>query len=71
MMGGGPGAPSKESSDKKEIVLCTLPWPEEMAKKAIGALEEEFKDVKVKYFDTRQDNGTGEPTNVPEGEYSA
>jgi hypothetical protein len=66
MMGGGPDAPSKESSDKKELVLCALPWPEDMVKKAIGALKEEFKDVEVKYFVT----GKEESTNIPEGKYS-
>jgi hypothetical protein len=70
MMGGGPEAPSKESSDKKELVLCALPWPEAMAKKAIDALKEEFKDVEVKYFETKHDSGKEEPTNIPEGKYS-
>jgi hypothetical protein len=69
MMGGGPDTPSKESSDKMELVLCALPWPESRTKKAIDALKEEFNDVEVKYFETKHDNGKQEPTNIPEREY--
>jgi|TARA_R110002003_G_scaffold234_5_gene16937 hypothetical protein len=65
-MGGGPEVPSKESG-KKELVLCTLPWPEEGAKKGLDGLKEEFKDVEVKYFHSVFNNGKSEPLDVPEG----
>jgi hypothetical protein len=62
-MGGGPDTPTKQMSSKKELVLCTLPFPEEGAKKGIEGLKEEFKDVEVKYYYTSHDK----PTEVPEG----
>jgi hypothetical protein len=69
MMGGGPDAPSKESPNKKALVLCALPWPESTTKKAVDALKEEFDDVEVEYFETKHDNGKDGPTNIPEGKY--
>ncbi|KAH7087088.1 hypothetical protein FB567DRAFT_59164 [Paraphoma chrysanthemicola] len=64
-MGGGPEVPLKESG-KKELILCTLPWPEEQVQKGIEGLKEEFKDVEVKYFHSVFDNGKSEPLQVPE-----
>ncbi|KAH7408461.1 hypothetical protein DE146DRAFT_605802 [Phaeosphaeria sp. MPI-PUGE-AT-0046c] len=65
-MGGGPDAPSKPSSSKKELVLCTLPWPQEKAEKSIAGLKEEFNDVEVDYYYTKFENGKMEPTDIPE-----
>jgi len=62
-MGGGPEAPSKQMSDKKELVLCALPFPPEAAVKPIALLKEEFNDVDLEYYYTPQQK----PTTVPDG----
>ncbi|KAH8732823.1 hypothetical protein GQ44DRAFT_696492 [Phaeosphaeriaceae sp. PMI808] len=65
-MGGGQDIPSRESSGEKELVLCTLPWPEDQAKKSIELLKEEFKDIEVRYFYTVFENGKMQSINIPE-----
>lgn len=65
-MGGGPDAPSKPALSEKQLVLCTLPWPQERAERAIAGLKEEFNNVEVEYYYTK----SGEPSNVPEGTWS-
>jgi hypothetical protein len=67
MMGGGPDTPARQSSDKTEIVLCTLPWPITRAEKAIAELEEEFKDLKVEYFHHQHEKGKMLALDVPAG----
>jgi hypothetical protein len=69
MMGGGPDAPARQASDKTETVLCTLPWPISRAEKAIAELEEEFKDLKVKYFHHQHEKGKMQALDVPTGEF--
>jgi hypothetical protein len=59
-MGGGPDTPSK-----KELVLCTLPWTDEEAKKGLEGLKEEFGDLEVKYYYTEH----GKKVDVPQGMY--
>ncbi|EAT88128.2 hypothetical protein SNOG_04368 [Parastagonospora nodorum SN15] len=66
-MGGGPEAPSKQMSGKKELVLCALPFPLEAAKKAIALLEEEFNDVDIEYYYTPQQK----PTTIPDADAKA
>lgn len=67
-MGGGPDIPVRDSASKeKELVLCTLPWPEEQASAGIQALKEAFGNVEVKYYHTKYANGKMEPVDVPEG----
>ena len=70
IMGGGPDAPSRQPSSEKQLVLCTLPWPQERAEKGIAGLKEEFKDVEVKYYYTQWDHGKLVPIEIPEGEFS-
>jgi hypothetical protein len=67
MMGGGPDTPARQPSDKTEVVLCTLPWPITRAEKAIADLEEEFKDLKVKYFHHQHEKGKMMALDVPAG----
>jgi hypothetical protein len=69
IMGGGPDTPSRDSSGEKELLLCTLPWPEEDTKKSVDALKAEFKDIEVKYFHTKFENGKAAPIDIPEGMY--
>jgi hypothetical protein len=66
IMGGGPDVPSKDAS-KKELVLCSLPWPQDKAQKGMDGLKEEFKDVDVEYFYTAFDNGKLAAVDIPEG----
>ena len=66
-MGGGPELPSRGTPKEKELVLCTLPWPEERAARGINALKEAFSDVEVKYYHSVYSNGKPEPLDVPEG----
>jgi hypothetical protein len=67
IMGGGPDAPSKPSSSEKQLVLCTLPWPQEKAEKGIAGLKEEFNDVEVEYYYTKPGK---ELVEIPEGMFS-
>lgn len=68
-MGGGPDIPSRDRASKeKELVLCTLPWPEEMAARGIQALKEAFDDVEVKYFPSTFENGIAAPMEIPKSE---
>jgi hypothetical protein len=62
-MGGGPETPAQPMSSKKELVLCTLPIPEDAAKKAIAALKEEFPNVQVEYYYTQHEKSV----DVPDG----
>jgi phosphoglycerate dehydrogenase-like enzyme len=48
------------------LIVCTLPWPEEMAARGIQALKEAFDDVEVKYFPSTFENGIAAPMEVPE-----
>lgn len=57
-MGGGPDTPNK-----KELVLCALPWSEEDAKTGLEGLKKEFGDMEVKYYRTER----GKQVDVPEG----
>lgn len=66
-MGGGSNFPVKNASKAKELVLCTLPWPEEGAKKGIEELKKEFGDVEVQYFHSKFENGKSLALDVPEG----
>lgn len=67
-MGGGPNIPVRGSASKeKELVLCTLPWPEDQASAGIKELKEAFGDVEVKYYHTKYANGKMEPVDVSEG----
>jgi hypothetical protein len=66
-LGGGPDLPSKDMTKGKELVLCTLPVPEEQAEREIKALKEAFNDVEVKYYHTKFDNGKPELVHIPEG----
>lgn len=68
MMGGGPELPSKQSVEEKELVLCTLPIPEEAAKKGIAGLQEEYKDLEVKFFESKF--GHGQELHVDPGVYA-
>ncbi|KAL5116948.1 hypothetical protein ACEQ8H_005166 [Pleosporales sp. CAS-2024a] len=61
-MGGGPQAPSKQMSNKKELVLFTVPFPEEAAKRGLDALKKEFEDVEIAYYYTQHQK----PTEVPQ-----
>ncbi|RMZ66889.1 2-hydroxyacid dehydrogenase [Pyrenophora seminiperda CCB06] len=61
-MGGGPELPTRGTTKEKELVLCTLPWPEESVARAIKGLKEAFDDVEVKYYCS---NGNSESL-VPE-----
>lgn len=63
IMGGGPEVPTKDMNNQKEVVLCTISWPESDLKKAIDGLEEEFKDIEVKFYQQKQ----GKKLEVPEG----
>jgi len=65
-MGGGPELPSRGTSKEKELVLCTLPWPEERAARGMKALQEAFGDVDVKYYHSVHSNGKSESLVVPE-----
>ena len=68
-MGGGPDIPSRDGASKEKVlVLCTLPWPEEIAAHGIQALKEAFNDVELRYFHSKFENGKMEPLDVPEGE---
>lgn len=66
-MGGGAELPSRDGSREKELVLCTLPWPEEKAQKGIEALKKAFPDVRVKYYFTKFEDGKAAPVDVSEG----
>jgi uncharacterized membrane-anchored protein len=68
MMGGGPEAPAKHSSNEKELAIVTLPNIDEHVRKGIEGLEAEFKDVEVKFFNTKPANGE-KPKDIPEGMY--
>lgn len=70
-MGGGTELPARGGSQEKELVLCVLPWPEENAQKGITELKDAFKDVEVKYFNSKFENGKMKPLDVPEGELIA
>ncbi|CAE7202456.1 hypothetical protein CFE70_008444 [Pyrenophora teres f. teres 0-1] len=65
-MGGGPELPSQGTPKEKELVLCTLPGPEEEAAGGIKALKEAFDDVEVKYYQSKHSNGKAEPLVVPD-----
>ncbi|EOA88894.1 uncharacterized protein SETTUDRAFT_148432 [Exserohilum turcica Et28A] len=66
-MGGGPDVPSRDvASKEKDLVLCTLPWPEADASRVIKVLKETFNDVDVEYHFTKYLNGKAEPIHVPE-----
>ncbi|CAO2656731.1 Nn.00g055340.m01.CDS01 [Neocucurbitaria sp. VM-36] len=65
-MGGGEDFPSHDASKEKEIVLCTLPWPEERAKKGIEELKKVFKDVEVHYYHSKSENGKAQAIDAPE-----
>ncbi|KAI1515688.1 SerA Phosphoglycerate dehydrogenase [Pyrenophora tritici-repentis] len=65
-MGGGPELPSRGTPKEKELVLCTLPWPEERAARGIKALKEAFDDVEVKYYHSKYSNGNAESLVVPD-----
>lgn len=67
-MGGGPDIPVRDGMSKeKELVLCTLPWPEDQASVGIQELKEAFGNVEVTYYYTKHANGKMEPLDVPEG----
>ncbi|EUC48789.1 hypothetical protein COCMIDRAFT_33859 [Bipolaris oryzae ATCC 44560] len=66
-MGGGPDIPVRAgASREKELVLCTLPWPEDQASAGTQELKEAFGDVEIKYYHTKYANGKIEPLDVPE-----
>ncbi|EMD94500.1 hypothetical protein COCC4DRAFT_148497 [Bipolaris maydis ATCC 48331] len=66
-MGGGPDIPVRDGMSKeKELVLCTLPWPEDQASVGIQELKEAFGNVEVTYYYTKHANGKMEPLDVPE-----
>lgn len=69
-MGGGVDLPSKEpkrvnGSKEKELVLCSLPWPEEGARRGIIALKDAFDDIEVEYIQNVHKNGVSESTTIP------
>jgi hypothetical protein len=67
-MGGGPDIPARDGASKeKQLVLCTLPWPEEQAAHGIQALKETFGDIEVEYHYSRFENGKLGSVDVPEG----
>ena len=65
-MGGGPELPSRSGSKEKELVLCALPWPQELCERGMKELREAFDDVEVKYFQVKYDDGKSE-MDAPEG----
>ncbi|KAH7399289.1 hypothetical protein BKA66DRAFT_160330 [Pyrenochaeta sp. MPI-SDFR-AT-0127] len=66
IMGGGSNLPVRDVSKEKELVLCTLPWPEEGAKRGIEELKKEFDNVEVQYFHSKFENGKSFDLDVPE-----
>jgi len=64
-MGGGPDIPSRHAEKEKELVLCALPWPQEICEHGMKELREAFDDVEVKYFHAKWEGGKSE-VDVPE-----
>ena len=66
-MGGGSDFPTRDASKEKELVLCTLPWPEENAKNGVEELKKEFDNVELHYFYTKFEHGKVQAVDIPEG----
>ena len=68
-MGGGADLPVREVSKEKELLVCTLTWPEERLKKPIDELKKDLDNIEVRYFQSRFEDGKAYPVDVPEGMY--
>lgn len=65
-MGGGSELPIRGAAKEKELVICTLNYPKEDAKKVVEKLKKEL-DVDVEYFWTKLEVGKPHWVDVPEG----
>lgn len=72
-MGGGPEVPAKASpAAKRDLILCTLPWPKDHVgmKEGLDILRKAFDDADIEYHYTGGGGNKSEAVEISDGMYS-